>query len=272
MNEENNTLVKQSNEVTTLLGFEYRSFEDMLPVLERLAKSKNIGANTADDVLAIIIQANELGIGFGTASNHMHVINGKSGMDIHIIKALLGKAGTSINWTLTKDYAPIYKYISPDGTVYTDYDIPEDAKVVHNKEQMVAAKEAGLYPVSLIKDKKTGRPIVYDYVTEYEFTREIKVLGNKIVTRKSTGRFSYLDAQTAGLGLNKQGEVDMYSPWYKYPKVMLATRAFTYGARDIASDLLLGCYETTELYDINNMEYRVNEQGTVIDVESIEVK
>ena len=33
----------------------------------------------------------------------------------------------------------------------------------------------------------------------------------------------------------------------KYPRVMVGHRAFVYGARDIASDLLMGVMETTEL-------------------------
>ena len=36
---------------------------------------------------------------------------------------------------------------------------------------------------------------------------------------------------------------------------MIATRAYTFGAREIASDLLMGAYETTELFDMNNIKY-----------------
>lgn len=39
-------------------------------------------------------------------------------------------------------------------------------------------------------------------------------------------------------------EKDTYK---KYPKVLIGHRAFTYGARDIASDVIMGCMETTEL-------------------------
>ena len=46
-------------------------------------------------------------------------------------------------------------------------------------------------------------------------------------------------------------EKDTYK---KYPKVLIGHRAFTYGARDIASDVIMGCMETTELKIISGKE------------------
>ena len=39
-------------------------------------------------------------------------------------------------------------------------------------------------------------------------------------------------------------EKDTYK---KYPRILISHRAFTYGARDIASDILFGVMETKEL-------------------------
>ena len=50
----------------------------------------------------------------------------------------------------------------------------------------------------------------------------------------------------------------------KYPKVMVKVRAWTYGARDIASDLCLGLLETTELKQI------FDEDVTEFDVQNAE--
>ena len=40
----------------------------------------------------------------------------------------------------------------------------------------------------------------------------------------------------------------------KYPRVLIGHRAFTLGARDIASDILMGVMETTELKITNGKE------------------
>ena len=46
-------------------------------------------------------------------------------------------------------------------------------------------------------------------------------------------------------------EKDTYK---KYPSIMIKIRAFTYGARDIASDVLFGVMETTELKIVSGVE------------------
>lgn len=46
-------------------------------------------------------------------------------------------------------------------------------------------------------------------------------------------------------------EKDTYK---KYPRVLISHRAFTLGARDIASDILFGCMETTELKIVSGQE------------------
>jgi hypothetical protein len=40
----------------------------------------------------------------------------------------------------------------------------------------------------------------------------------------------------------------------KYPRIMVGHRAFVYGARDIASDLLMGVMETTELKSVEGID------------------
>ena len=63
-------------------------------------------------------------------------------------------------------------------------------------------------------------------------------LGDKVVTT-AKGHFSYSEAQSAGLF-----DKDTYK---KYARVMIANRAFTYGAREIADDVIMGACETSEL-------------------------
>ena len=60
----------------------------------------------------------------------------------------------------------------------------------------------------------------------------------KIVEQNAISHFSYTEAVTA----------DFFSKdtYKKYARIMIGHRAFTLGARDIASDILVGVLEETE--------------------------
>ena len=217
------------------------------------------------------------------AIEHTHVINGKTGVDIHVIKALLLRAG--VTWRCINNYSPLYEYT--DGiNVYIDGKLPDFVErcksVKEANEKRIADEKNGItnetvyiYPVSWYSDFsgniyksynltnkfevavnrqhadsiiKSGKIPIYrianqpvDYITKYEFTRIIN--GNTIT---AIGEFTYSEAQTA-----KLFEKDTYA---KYPKILISHRAFTYGARDIASDVIMGCMETTELKIISGKE------------------
>lgn len=245
-----------------------------------LSRSEKGGVKTVNDAVAIAMRAQSLNLPFGTALEHIHVIQGKTGVDIHIIKALLLRAGCT--WECTKRYQPLYEYT--DGiNIFNDGAFPEYVKRCNNKKEAEELFEKDtnkdycyVYPVkwyqdfngNLYKDyqlntstnvivvtkqqaaeaMKSGKVPVYrvaakpiDYVYEYKFQR---VIDGKKVTAISS--FSYSEAVTAGC-LEKD-------TWKKYLKVMLSHRAFTYGARDIASDIIMGCMETTELKIVTGAE------------------
>lgn len=251
--------------------------------LNRMIKSDKGGIKTIAEGIAIFSRAKDLGLPFTSCIEHIHVINGKTGVDVHIIKALLSKAG--VTWKCTKDYAPLYEYT--DGfNVFTESNIPCYARIVSSADKAAAlSKESngdliGVYIVNCYKDfqgniyksyqlnskfkiavspqdaneiSKSGLIPVYripsvpiDYVYEYELYRQIKLPNGEYVNRTSIGRFSYADAVAADL-FSK----DTYK---KYFKTLISHRAFTYGARDIASDVIMGCMETSELKIINGLD------------------
>lgn len=238
-----------------------------------LSRSDKGGVKTVNDALAIAMRAQALNLPFGTALDHVHVIQGKTGVDIHIIKALLLRGGCT--WKPLKKYHPLYEYTDginifndgafPDyvkrcnnkkeaeeasvkdidheycyvypvkwyqdfnGNVYKEYQLNVNTHtIVSNKQQAIEVSKNGKIPIYRI----ASQPIDYEY--EYEFKR---IVNGELMT--CTSSFSYTDAVKAGF-LEKDN-------WKKYLKVMLACRAFTYGARDIASDLIMGCMETSEL-------------------------
>ena len=76
--------------------------------LTKIIRSDKSGIKSVNDGLAILLRAKDLGLPFSTCIEHIHVINGKTGVDIHILKALLLKAG--VTWKIIKDYTPLYEY------------------------------------------------------------------------------------------------------------------------------------------------------------------
>lgn len=264
--------------------------------LKRIMRSEKGGIKTVEDGLAILMRAKDYDLPFSACIEHVHVIQGKTGLDIHVIKALLSRAG--VTWDCTKDYAPLYEYT--DGfNVFLDGSLPEyvhkcrDAKSAKEAQEKAASEgleDFYVYPVKWYQDFKgnlykeyqlssskfgvavnrqqiaeitnSGKIAVYripnkpvDFVTEYKFERTIN--GKNVV---AYGHFSYSEAQQADL-FSK----DNYA---KYPRIMIGHRAFTYGARDIASDVLFGVMETTELKVVAGKELS---DADIVDIEATEV-
>ena len=247
--------------------------------LKRYIQSDKSGVKSIQDGIAILARAQDLNLPFSTCAEHIHVINGKTGVDVHIVKSLLLRAG--ITWECTKDYVPQYQY-TDGNTIYLETQIPQYCvKCRTAKEAQEATKDdiVGIYPVQWFADlnnrvynefevsdkcvKAINRihaqklvaegkfPIIripaqpIDYVTEYKFTRYFNKNGKERVMQ-SIGHFSYSEAQAAEL-LTK----DTYK---KYPRILVGHRAFVYGARDIGDDVLMGCMESGELKIVEGLE------------------
>nr|DAW71220.1 MAG TPA: hypothetical protein [Crassvirales sp.] len=240
--------------------------------LKKYMASDKGGIKSVSDGLAILTRAQDMQLPFSTCVEHIHVINGKTGVDIHIVKALLSRAG--VVWECTKDYAPQYQY-TDGNTIYIETQLPDYCvKCRTAKEAIDATKNGsvGVYPVQWFQDLKGNIynefqvsdkcvhainkthalklanegsfPIIripaqpVDYVTEYKFTR-YKVINGIEREVTCTSHFSYSEAQVADFF-----KKDTYT---KYARILIGHRAFTYGARDIASDTLMGVMESGEL-------------------------
>ena len=247
--------------------------------LKRMIATDKGGFKTVNEGLAILMRAKDLQLPFSSCIEHIHVISGKTGVDVHIIKSLLLRAG--VTWECTKDYAPQYNY-TDGNTIYNDTLLPEYCIRCRNAkeaEERTNDDVIGVYPLAYYVDLKgnvfnelelndkcvkainkiqalkytqEGKyPVVripaqpIDYVTEYKFTRYRVINGKERITN-ATSHFSFTDAQKADLFKKET--------YQKYPRTLIAHRAFTLGARDIADDALMGVYETTELKIMNNMD------------------
>jgi len=234
-------------------------------ILSQLIGSQNTGVKTVADGMLMLMKAKELGIGFGNAIPHMHVVNGKPGIDIHIVKGILSKPSAFVTWKLTKNYEAVYSLITQDSELINSNDdlgeytlkiVPfSKLKTATGKDNEIVASHI------IVKGKKT----IIDRETEYFFTRQKKDIEGNVILTTSVGYFSEAMMRAANLHKNRDGFESPETPWFKYRQLMIATRAFTYGARDIASDLLMGNYETTELFDMMNIEYTsVEVDGEII--------
>lgn len=283
------------NSLSSINLFDNEQLAAATAFLDKIMRSDKGGIKSVNDGLAILMRAKDLNMPFSTAIEHIHVINGKTGVDIHVIKALLSRAG--VTWRCINNYSPLYEYT--DGiNVYIDGKFPDFVErcksVKEANEKRIADEKNGItnetvyiYPVSWYSDFsgniyksynltnkfevavnrqhadsiiKSGKIPIYrianqpvDYITKYEFTRIIN--GNAVT---AIGEFTYSEAQTA-----KLFEKDTYA---KYPKILISHRAFTYGARDIASDVIMGCMETTELKIISGKELNNIELAEVEDL------
>lgn len=256
--------------------------------LKKFMSSEKGGIKSVADGLSILARAQDLQLPFTTCIEHIHVINGKTGIDVHIIKSLLSRAG--VVWKCTKDYTPQYQY-TDGNTIYLETQLPDYCvKCRTAKEAVDATKDdvVGVYPVQWFTDLKgnvynefqvsekcvkainkahalklagEGKfPVIripaqpIDYVTEYEFKR-YRMINGKEREITAISHYSFSEAQNA--------ELFSKDTYKKYARIMIGHRAFVLGARDIANDLLMGCMETTEL--------KVVENTPITDVEFVEV-
>lgn len=292
------TLAIRHNEQTT--GFSTLNLldEKQLAAAElfitKVMRSSKSGITSKEDGLAVLMRAQDLQLPFSTCIEHIHVINGKTGVDVHIIKSLLSRAG--VVWECTKDYTPQYQYTDGNtiyletqlpqycvkcrtakeaesktdddtvgvypvkwytdlkGNIYNEFQISDKCVKCINKIQAVSVAKEGKFPVIRIN----AQPV--DYVTEYMFTR-YKMINGKEHKITAVSHYSFSEAQLAGLF-----DKDTYK---KYPRVLIGHRAFTLGARDIAPDAIMGCQEITELKVVNGMDI---DDSDVITADYVEIK
>ena len=267
--------------------------------LTKVMRSEKGGIKSVNEGLAVLMRAQDLNLPFSTCLEHIHVINGKTGVDVHIIKALLLRAACT--WEVTKDYQALYEYTDGynsyndgylpeyavrcnskldaeekaknakedddkiylypvrfykgfDGNIYKDYQLNSAANkfaIVRNQVEAKSAQTAGKIPVV----RCAAVPV--DYVTEYKFTRHMP--DGRIMT--AFGRFTLNEARAA----------DLFSKdtYVKYARILIGHRAFTYGAREIGSDVLFGVMETTELKITSNITLNDSDvvEANIVDIQ-----
>ena len=272
-------VINPNTGLTTFNLFDEKQLAAAEIFLKKIITSEKSGIKSVTDGLAVLMRAQDLQLPFSSCIEHIHVIQGKTGVDIHIIKSLLSRAG--VVWECTKDYTPQYQY-TDGNTIYLETQLPSYCVKCATKKEAegkTTDDTVGVYPVKWYVDLKNNLynefqvsdkcviainkqhaaklaqegkfPIIrvaaqpIDYVTEYRFTRYKMINGKERITT-ATSRFSYSEANTA--------ELFTKDTYRKYARILIGHRAFTLGARDIASDVIMGVCETTELKLVENID------------------
>ena len=142
------------NGLTAVNLFDEKQVASAEIFLKRFMGSEKGGIKSIADGLAILARAQDLQLPFTTCIEHIHVINGKTGIDVHIIKSLLSRAG--IVWKCTKDYVPQYQY-TDGNTIYLETQLPQYCVKCRTAKEAIEATTddvVGIYPVQWYTDLK----------------------------------------------------------------------------------------------------------------------
>lgn len=245
--ETNEQLSKTSEAVATTFGaLNFKSFDEIKAWGEEVAKSGLTPLKTGGQVVAAAMMGRELGLEPMVSVNNIIPINGKATLGIHLINSLLLKAGVVTE--VVKDYFPCVPFAMKG----------DDGKPVLDGNGKPIIVRFGFIDEEA-KDYEVKSKTIADYKTVVKMTRSVKQPDGTFKTMVCTASFSYSDAVTA-----KLAEKDN---WKNYMAKMCLNRATAFCGRMIASDVLLGMYETAELCDANNIPYNYTEEGkvTIID-------
>ncbi len=225
-------ITKEQAELVTSFD-EFGNLNEALIFCKQIAQSSLSPLKSAEDVLSAMLTGKELGFGPMASIANIYPIKGKASAGIHVITALLLRAG--VTTTILEDYTPLYQY--------------KDESNVYQHDE--AQKRDDFKSLS-------RSPAPVDYRTTVCLERQIKQPDGTYKTMKISSSFSMKDAEAA--------EFTTKDNWQHHPKAMLRARAISIGGRIIADDVLLGLYETSELTDI-----LTNKESNTIEVPAYEI-
>jgi len=227
--DESNSTALATQQEAVLNSVEVITLEKMRVFAREVIKSGVSSFKKEADVIVVLIRGAELGLPYGVSVNNIFPINGKTGMSVHLHKALLTNAG--VYFELQEDFVPVYNF----------------GKTIEGK---------GFVPFGTTTSTKVEgfqvQPVIIDRQTTYYFEREVRMpLSGEVRTKKVTMSFRYSEAVQAGLT-----EKDV---WVKYTRSLMKARAFTNGSTEIASDVVQGMYSINELAMEFNKDFTIDD-------------
>lgn len=242
--------------ITDLISF--KDISELRAYSDEIAKSKLTPLKTGADVMVAILTGKELGFGSMFSVNNIYPINGRGTLGVHAINAKLLQAGIVVE--VLKDFEPCVNFVlkgDDDKPVLIDKntgkEVFRDDKGNAPKDSVPSIIREGFADESPKSHEIKGKKIT-NYKTVIKFTRKLKQIDGSYREMVAFGEFSTQEALTADLAGKDN--------WTKYAKTMVYTRAYTFGARKIADDIIGGLPESTEYADVKNIKYSIKEQGS----------
>jgi hypothetical protein len=103
------------------------------------------------------------------------------------------------------------------------------------------------------KSIKTSEGKTGNYITTVEITRKYKEFDGLVKTYTFSKRWSEI----------KKAGLDQRDNYQKRPIAMLRTRCITEALRLYAADIYMGTYETSEMLDVTDVSYTIDDDGNV---------
>lgn len=83
---------------------------------------------------------------------------------------------------------------------------------------------------------------------------------SKLTNEVMREQYTYWWSEAIAAGLTTK------DTWQKYSKQLLWARTLVFGARRVAAEALMGFYETSEIADTHNVDYKVTDAGNAIPI------
>lgn len=240
------SLTTDKKDINDLVRFS--SLEQLTEWAKQIAGSKFTPLDKAEDVMCAVLTGKELGISPMASLNNIYPINGRGTLGIHLINALLVKAGIIIE--VLCNYVPLYQYADKSSAKKDE----KSGTIIYG-----IVLTTGDRPNEFLNDPTLylRSPQPTDYLTKVKFTRERRLPSGTFKTIEHIEEYRYSDAIKAGL-LEKPGDV-----WKKYPKNMMFARCCGNGANIVAPDVKLGIPTTEEMAEVNGINLTMTEDGRI---------
>lgn len=193
---------------------------------------------TPEQALLIVKMGNELGFTPIQSLKGISVIQGTPALGVHLISSLAKRSGAE--WTLTEDFVTVTAVAK--GTIKKG--TPIDSLTTEEASQFNTAE----------RDART----TFVFYTQLKDSK-----GNTLKVIEKPFVYNFSEAVLSGLTAKDN--------WKKMPKLMTRTRALTQGIRlyfpECLSHPSIGnVYEATEYAEMNNVDYKIDGEGNIIDL------
>lgn len=253
--ESNNTEVALTGSKSEIQFSNFTSVEQILEFGKTIVKSRLTPLTTPEAVMAAMLMGKELGFGVMASVNNIYPINGVATSGVHIINALILKAG--VTYKIINDYTPLYSFTDKKGVVYGEDEVLKRKDLF---QVVTSATPSEQIDTSRTVVVRNPRPV--DYKTTIELSRQVRQANGEfkeilIIAERSLNDYRHLWDKKDNGGQQKAN-------WLNNMKGMLFNRVMATGGRAIADDALLGLYLTEELSDSKTKNN--NEQASTINV------